>query len=207
MITHKDYAYAALIGFFAGIFAIPALANVGVRDPLFLALVPWLAALLLSAGVWLGGFLGRWVVFLPQFAKFVAVGFLNTAIDFGILNLLSSASGVQAGFIIGGVNVPGFTIAIFNSYLWNQLWVFRGRRHGEGLFHDFPKFLAVIIGGVLINSGIVIFLTTFVHPLWWFSPGQWLNIAKALATVVTLVWNFIGFKFLVFRVKQEVVED
>ena len=193
-----DYAIAAFVGFFGGIFAIPTAYNLGLRDPYVLLALPWVGALLWAAGIWLGNILARRVAFLAQFSKFVAVGFLNTAIDFGVLNLLSRLSGVTAGLIIGGVNLPGFLVAIFNSYLWNKLWVFGDRGSGP-LFRDFPKFFAVTGIGVLLNSGIVILLTTYVPPLLGMSAEVWLNASKVAATLITLFWNFAGYKFVVFR--------
>jgi len=199
MITKKDYAIGALVGFFAGIFAIPTLVNLGVKSAGLLIALPPIAAILIAFGVWLGKFLSRWIGFLTQFAKFAAVGFLSTAIDFGVLNVLSMLTGITEGFKIGGVNIPGFAVAVCNGYLWNQLWVFKARNEGEGLFHDFPKFLGVTIIGLLINSGIIILITTYVAPSFGAGKEQWLNLAKAGATAISLIWNFAGYKLVVFK--------
>ena len=193
-----DYAIAALIGFFTGIFAVPTAYNLGVGNPIILMALPWITAVLWIVGIAIGDVFSRRIAFLAQFAKFVAVGFLNTAIDFGVLNLLSRLSGITAGLVIGGVNLPGFLVAVFNSYLWNKFWVFRDRGP-EPLFADFPKFFAITAIGVLINSGIVISLTTYVPVLFDLGSNQWLNAAKVAATIITLFWNFAGYKFIVFR--------
>lgn len=238
MLQRNDYLIAALVGFFTGVFAIPVLFNLGFKSGLILAAVPLIIPLLFAFGVWFSGFLSRWLSFMTQFGKFVAVGSFNTAIDFGVLNLLSLTTGITSGFIVGGVNAPGFAVAIMNSYFWNKLWVFKNRDEGETLLHDFPKFLAVSFVGLFLNSGIVILITTFVPrvvgyylgfyfdghfyfgghfdtsagPVPVYAPEDaavplifgisnvaWLNIAKALATGLVLGWNFVGYKFLVFR--------
>lgn len=191
-----DYYIATLVGFLTGVFVIPTLVNLGLRSWPVLMLLPLAAALLFALGVWLSNFLSRWLGFMAQLGKFAAVGFLNTAIDFGVLNLLSAATGVTSGFIIGGVNTPGFIVAVINSYFWNKFWVFRGR---EGTLRDFPKFMAVSIGGLLLNSGVVILATTYVPASASFGEAAWLNFAKFFATVLVFVWNFLGYKFLVFR--------
>lgn len=192
-----DYAIAFLIGFFSGIAAVPTAYALGSRDLALLLVLPWIGGIAILFGVWLGGLLARRMPFFRQLAKFGAVGIFNTAIDFGVLNLLSLASGVTAGLVIGGVNLPGFAAAVVNSYLWNKLWVFQNRSAGERLFADFPKFFGVTFIGVAINSGLIILLTTYV-PLDGLGAGARLNVAKAVATVVTLIWNFIGYKFFVF---------
>ena len=106
--------------------------------------------------------------------------------------------GITAGLVVGGVNLPGFIVAVFNSYFWNKFWVFRDRGP-EPLFADFPKFFAVTAIGVIINSGIVISLTTYVPSAFKLEPNQALNAAKVIATIITHFWNFAEYKFLVFR--------
>ncbi len=197
MVTKIDYLIGALVGFLAGIFVIPVAFNLGMRSAWVLLAIPWVVACLFGAGLWAAGLIARRMPFFAQFAKFVAVGFLNTAIDFGMLNLMSRILGVSAGLIIGGVNIPGFAVAVSNSYFWNKLWVFGGVQEGS-LFADFPKFFGVTAIGLILNSGIVIALTTYVHPAFGATGAAWLNIGKVAATVITLIWNFAGYKFFVF---------
>ena len=161
-------------------------------------------SLLWAAGVWLGYFLSRFFGFFRQFGKFAAVGFLSAAIDFAVLNIVSGFTGITAGNVVGLVNIPGFSIAVLNGYFWNKLWVFAPSGRGEGIkpepiLQDFPKFLAVTVLGLLVNSGIVVFLTTYVSAPEFFTPQEWLNVAKVFANAVALVWNFIGYKFVAFR--------
>lgn len=199
MIIKIDYSIGALAGFLAGVFLIPTLLHLGLRIQWVLMLVPLAVPPVIALGVWLGGKLANRFAFFAQLSKFVAVGFLNTAIDFGILNLLSMTTGIASGFILGGVNAPGFAAAVVNSYFWNQLWVFRGRSRDEGMFHDLPKFLVVVFIGMFLNSGIVVFLTTYVAPWGGLNETIWLNVSKVIATALVLTWNFLGFKFLVFK--------
>lgn len=197
MIIKLDYYIAGFVGFFAGIFLIPTVIQLGIRAYAVLFLLPFIIPALIVSGVFVAGFLARWMPFFAQLGKFAAVGILNTSIDFGILNVLSLIFGVASGFVIGGINIPGFILAVLNSYFLNKLWVFRGGNR-EYLLYDFPKFLMVTLVGLGINSGIVIFGTTFVNPLFETSSSVWLNVTKVFATLFSLVWNFLGFKFFVF---------
>lgn len=208
--TKKDYYIAATVGLLTGIFAIPTVFNLGFQGfPIYLSVVI-IPAVLFPFGVWFGNFLSRWFPFMEQMGKFVAVGFLNTTIDFAALNILSLASGITAGFKIGGINIPGFIAAVSNSYFWNRFWVFNKNTvltiKNETIKEDkingmknFVAFFVVSIVGLIINSGIVYFFTTFITPFFPTNPQTWLNISKILATIVSLVWNFLGFKFLVFK--------
>lgn len=199
-----DYAIGGLIGFFVGIFAIPTLYNLGITDAVILLAVPWVGGVAGFLGIWIVSAVARKVAILAQFGRFFAVGVLNTVIDFGILNLLSRSTGIAAGILLGGVNVPGFLVAVVNSYLWNKLWVFK--EGSQNLFAAFPKFFAVTLMGLLVNSGIVIFFTTSVAPSTGLPSNVALNIGKLLATMISLAVNFLGYKFFVFQKKNSGVE-
>lgn len=198
-----DFFVAAIAGFFTALFVLPVVKNTGISVPGYL--LPVLVPVLWIIGLALGRILLRRLSFIYQFAKFVVVGFLNTSIDFGILNLLSIYTGITSGFFIGGVNVPGFILASMNSYFWNKFWVFRKeKKEGEKTnYSDFLTFAGVTLVAVLLNGGIVILITTFVNPLFGLSPERWLNIAKVFATAFSLIFNFVGYKFLVFRSKPK----
>ncbi len=198
----KDFLSAGIAGFFTALFLLPTLKNVKILQfgyivaGLLIGLpLLWILALIV------GRFLSRWLSWIYQFVKYGIIGFLNTAIDFGVLNLISLYTGLTSGIVIGGVNVPGFVIAATNSYFWNKFWVFsHKRKQGEPVdYSDIPTFMIVIVLGAVINGAIVIFISTYINPLFNLSPERWLNIAKVSATAIALAWNFLGFKFLVFK--------
>ncbi len=207
MITKKDYLIGAIVGLCTGLLAAFVFEHLHVdfpyQTPILVIGIPILWAL----GVWLGKFLSRWFPFFAQFGKFAAVGFLSSAVDFSILNIVSAATGVTAGIVVGWVNVPGFLVATVNGYLWNKLWVFNSRNPVSEtssarlrLFDNFARFLVVTVIGLLINSGVIVVLTTYLAPPVWLTMSaiEWLNIAKIIATAVALVWNFIGYRYFAF---------
>lgn len=210
MTTKTDYAIGGLVGFFAGIFLIPMLINLGQSSPVLtsysvLMAAPWAAAVAIAFGVWLGKFLTRFLSVFNQLSKFGAVGILNTAIDFGTLNLFSLITGATAGIQIGGFNIPGQVFAITNSYFWNKYWVFKSGeqdRHEQNL----AKFLTVTIIGLALNSTLVVVATTYITPPFGLSGATWLNISKVFVTLFTLIWNFVGYKFFVFVGKNSSVQ-
>ena len=215
MITKRDYFIAALNGVVTAVFAIAIFFFLDLDFPVQIPAIPTLWIL----GVWLGGFLGkRLAPFFTQFGKFAAVGFSSAAIDFAILNFMSYATGATAGVTVGWINIPGFLVAVVNGYLWNKLWVFGmpsslksdfetpkksdffpdGISPRGGLFSDFPKFFGVTLVGLLINSIIIVLLTTY-FPAPAFSEKIWMNIAKVIANSLAMMWNFIGYKFFAFK--------
>jgi len=208
-ILKKDYIVAAIAGFYTALLLLPTFKNIDVGfDNLYVALL-FAIPVLWIIGLTVAYFLSKLAPFFYQFGKFVVVGFANTAIDFGVLNLLSIAVQRTSGFLLGGVNLPGFVLAAVHSYFWNKFWVFpssaeasEGKKKPD--YSDFFTFLLVILVGVFINGAIVIFVTTYIDPKFGLTPERWLNIAKAAATALSLVWNFVGFKLFVFKPKTEI---
>src|SRR3989344_9652284 len=173
MITKKDYLIGAGAGFLTGILFLVILRFLAVSFPYQAIFALVLIPAFWAFGVWLGGFLSRWIPFFAQFGKYSAAGFLSAAIDFAVLNYVSYLTGITAGLVIGWANVPGFLLAVINGYLWNKLWVFKLTTSDVdsnlstsdvNIFADFPKFFAVTIGGLIINSSLIIVLTTYISP-------------------------------------------
>lgn len=135
---------------------------------------------------------------VSQFIKFVAIGILNTALDFGILNLLSYLTGIYAGPKLVPLNLISFAIAVTNSYFLNRYWTFKitGARV-SGV--EFGSFVGITLIGFGINTGVLVLITTFFDPPFGLSPHLWENVAKVIATGFSLIWNFAGYKFWVFR--------
>jgi putative flippase GtrA len=130
-----------------------------------------------------------------QFGKFLAVGTVNTIIDFGTLNLFSWLTGIYGGVRLAPINVLGVLFALTNSYLLNKHWTFKapaqpGRRVG--------RFMLVSLIGVCLNTALVVALTDVMMRPAGITSQLWENLAKALATGGTLLWDFLGYKFLVF---------
>ncbi len=194
--TRRDYILAAIIGVLTSIFFIPLSYIVGLSIPYRIILLPILFPLMMMAGIWLGGLLQEALGFGVQFSKYAAAGILSFSIDFGILNILSYITGITAGATIGWINMPGFLVALTNAYLWNKFWVF-GHREG-GIFSHFAKFLLVMAIDITINSLVLIGITSYISAPAWTSSAQWLNIAKGIATLFAIIWNFFGYRFIAF---------
>lgn len=134
---------------------------------------------------------------IRQFSKFFLVGMLNTGIDFGILNLLMWLFAIYAGSGIIPLKATAFIIANINSYFFNKYWTFK-QKQKERIAQEYGKFL--IISGIAlgIHLAVIYSVTTFVPPI---LMGQklWANFANILAVGIALTWNFIGYKFVVFK--------
>lgn len=133
-----------------------------------------------------------------QLLRFAIIGGINTLVDFAILNALSWVTGIYSGDGIIILNIISFTVAVVNSYFLNKRWAFQDPSGGAGS-RKFTLFLAVSVIGAMINTATVRIITTNVDPVLGLAPELWLNAAKAAATGLSLIWNFVGYKFWVFR--------
>jgi putative flippase GtrA len=134
---------------------------------------------------------------LRQFGKFVIVGTLNTGIDFGVLNLLSWKTGIYGGTRLAPMNVPGFLLALANSYMLHKYWTF-DQQSRWSIGGEMGVFALVSAMGLCVNTALLVGLTRLMTPPSGFTPQLWENIAKATATIGSLVWNFVGYRYVVF---------
>lgn len=111
--------------------------------------------------------------------------------------------GIYAGLRILGINPVSFIIAATNSFFWNKYWTFEQK--GELKIKEVIEFLIVVGLGVVLNTGIVILIIKIIPPFSFLTEGRLLNLAKASATAITLIWNFLGLKIFVFRKKENAV--
>lgn len=197
-----------------------------------------------------------------QLLKFAAIGVINTALDFLILNLISKQFNISSGTWLGLVNVISFSLAMVQSYFWNRAWAFgdaetnpvknffrlatigglgavgvilaivgarllatpvyyslllavfvvfelviwhvfrlsMSKDQGAGQ-HQFVSFIVVSVIGLIINSGVLALLTVGFHDYANVLGNEDVlkNLAKIAATCVSLIWNFIGYKIIVFK--------
>jgi len=192
----RDFTLTLVAAILIGIFLIPTLISTGnlnnIPQPylILFGVLPVLAIV----GMYVVHQIAKKIAILWQLSKFGLVGVLNTSIDFGILNLLILLTNYTAGAGIGIINIPSFMAAILNSYFWNKKWVFEKSKKS-----NFYQFVAITFIGLLVNTGIVYSLTTIVQPQFGLSPVIWVNVAKVFATGFSMVWNFTGYRLIVFK--------
>jgi len=152
-----------------------------------------------------------------QAGKFALVGVLNTLIDVVILNILVFF-GLKTIFIIFGqkfllANIISVCVAMINSFVLNKLWTFESK--GGNIYQQiFSFFIITVIGMFVIHqivfssfyfgfksaSSFIISIINFIGLSRFFSDTFIiLNFAKGMAVIASLIWNFIGYKFIVFK--------
>ena len=192
----RDLLLSLAAAFLIALYLLPTLINTNlifkIPQPLLLLFVA--LQILTPIAIFIAWYIAKKNKLLWQLAKFALVGVLNTAIDFGILNFFIGMTGVASGAGIILINTTSFSTALVNSYFWNRDWVF-----GQTKKSNFLTFMLVTLIGLSINTGVVYILTTYIQPILVTSPTLWANLAKVAATVLSLIWNFTGYKLIVFK--------
>lgn len=192
----RNLLLSVLAAFLTALFLPPTLQQKGIAItasiPTYYIYVGY--TLVATIGMVVMNFLGKKLPILWQLAKFGLVGVLNTAIDFGILNFLSVYTGATAGAALIPIKVASFSVALVNSYFWNKGWVFEGKKRASPV-----SFAIVSALGIAINVGTVYILTTIIGAPGNISPSLWLNIANVGATGLSMVWNYLGYRLVVFK--------
>ncbi|OGZ45801.1 MAG: hypothetical protein A3C84_03370 [Candidatus Ryanbacteria bacterium RIFCSPHIGHO2_02_FULL_48_12] len=219
----KDYVLGALSGFLMGVFLLPTFSflNIHIKDAIapFVAMAglqlpagfsnTWLLGIipvLWILGVLLGRILSAKIPFMIQFARYVAAGFLSFAIDFAIYNMLLSYFGVTSGSKLILSKGIGFMTGNLNAYTWNHFWVFGDKRDpNESILKEYGRFLSVSVVGLVINVGVTALFTDVIGVRGGFTPEAWANIAGVIAVAAVILWNFAGYKLIVFKKKQPIV--
>ncbi len=181
--------------------------NLSGENPAILILLPYFKYLpfvfpvLCLAGLLVAYFLGKVIPTIYQVAKFILVGGLNFLIDMGVLNFLIFSTGISTGIIQSGFKSLSFLVAVINSYVWNRYWTFK-KETQESISQEFFQFFIISIIGFSINVGIDYILVNTVSPFKEIPLKTWAQLSALLATLVSLVWNFLGYKFIVFNTKK-----
>ena len=195
-----DIIVSLVIGEAAALLMLVIGRNLGLPSGLarLLLWLPLVFPLFTLAVVAVGSVLGRYRLGFYQLAKFALVGGLNFLIDLGVLNLLIAATAVTAGFYANAFKAAAFLAAMTSSFLWNKFWTFRSLS-SEHAVRQFAGFFVVSLVGLGINVAVFAVLNDAVGPRGGIDARTWANISAAGAAVVGLLWNFLGYKFLVFR--------
>jgi putative flippase GtrA len=141
--------------------------------------------------------------------RFIAVGILNTVIDFSILNIL--VFGLNFNKILA--NSISVSVAMTISYLLNKSIVFK--HTGQHQASKIIQFIIITAFGLYVIQNGIIDLLIHHYNLLGHLANSWLhaaivsnslnynfialNSAKLVATIITLFWNYLMYRYLVFR--------
>ena len=129
--------------------------------------------------------------------RFALVGGINTLIDFGLLFAFSSLWGIPRGFS----NILSTSVAFIFSFFANKRYTFKSTDK-DNIVREMILFTVVTLFGLwIIQSLIIHFLAPFIASFGLFDELS-LFVAKLVATVASLIWNYILYSKVVFKSKS-----
>jgi len=207
--TKRDIVSGLSIGFLIGLLSWPTFKNLqgDIQSKwqgfsfTYILLLPIILPFLVLAGLWLADILAKKIKVIWQFAKFVVVGALNTFIDFGVIGFLLWVSKVnpeQTIALYAFFKFLSFSAAATNSYFWNKFWTFEKRDKAKG--KEFAGFYLVTGIGALINVSVATLLVKLMSSTIGVSSSVLGGIIAPFGGVlVGFMWNFLAYKFIIFK--------
>jgi len=200
-----DYIFPLIIGEAIALIFL-AVSRLGISETLslpeavdkFAVYLPAVLPLLSLIGTLIAFLIGKTIPVLFQLAKFVLVGALNTFVDLGILNILMLLTVITSGWLYSLFKALSFTASVVNSYFWNKFWTYERKETKVG-GKEFGKFFLIAGIGFFLNVAIASFVVNVIGPQFGLSEGIWANIGAFIAIICVFMWNFLGYKFIVFK--------
>lgn len=124
--------------------------------------------------------------------RFALVGGFNTALDFGLLFLFV---GLGVDKIVA--NYFSTSIAFVFSFFANKTFTFKAK--GGDAKREFIAFMVVTLLGLWVLQPIIIAGVTAILHATTLNDQLILLIAKLIATVASLIWNYILYARVVFK--------
>ena len=126
-----------------------------------------------------------------QKTRFILVGVCNTAIDFSLLFGLKFL-----GLPAIGANIISTSAAFTFSFFANRKYTFKTT--GGDVKKQLFLFIIVTLAGLWgVQTIVITIVTALLHTT--FEPGVTLLIAKLLATVASLIWNYVFYSRVIFK--------
>jgi len=197
----KDLLLVTIIGGAVGILVQPMIQNLVTSPTFFIRVGAFLGFLILApSALTIAYFLSKILPVLYQFAKFGAVGVLNSFIDFGILNLLIFLFSIGSGLWFSIFKAISFLCATTNSYFWNKYWTFESSNKPK--VSEAAKFYTIAIIGGFLNVSVASLIFSGINRPEYIPVNLWANVAALGGILSAFIWNFLGYKFVVFK-KEE----
>lgn len=213
--TKKDQLFGILAGLCIGLLAMPAL-SAALQPEAYRAVRMFILPFFLIAtpmGLWIAAMLGKRIPAIWQVGKFGVIGVLNTLVDLGVLAAVAAWAATRYAivsddtlFMIGASVVTyytlykaiSFVVANINSYFWNKYWTFAATI-SQKTKAEYIQFFIVSIVGFVINIVVSSIVFAIVAKIPSLTLGQAGSVGALAGTLIGLVWNFIGYKFIVFK--------
>jgi dolichol-phosphate mannosyltransferase len=115
-----------------------------------------------------------------RFVKFIAVGLTGTAVNLGVLKLVTTFSGWNDKIQL----IPGIEVSIITNFLLNDFFTFADRRTGKtaSFFGRMAKYNLLALAGAFINWGVAALMV---------NAGINIFLADFVGILIAFLWNYL----------------
>lgn len=160
--------------------------------------LPIVFPFLALAGLWIAYLIGKKLLFVFQLAKFVLIGACFALFDLVILNFLMIYFGITEGTGYLIFVTISFLVATIVKYIADKFWAFE-KTEREQLGAEFSKFFIITLISAGIQIGIAGIVVNQIGPQFGISSLAWGSVGKIAGIAIASAWNFLGYKFIVFK--------
>lgn len=157
-------------------------------------LLPILAVL----GVWVCFLIGKKYLFVYQLGKFLLIGVFFALIDIAVLDVLLKIFGITAGIGYSVFVATSFVVVTSIKYVGDKYWAFE-KAEKEKMGKEFLQFFIITLISGFIQTFIASLVVNTIGPKFGASSLIWANVGKIAGITVASAWNFLGYKFIVFK--------
>ena len=143
-------------------------------------------------GLWVADAIGKKFLFVHQLGKFGLAGAFADVVDIKVFQLLFWLLPWPGTSVL---KATSYIIATFVKYFSDKHWTFE-KPEKKDMHKEMAKFFIVALCGLLIN---VVSFHYFSKIKTGISTNLWLELSVIFAALVSAVWNFSGYKFIVFK--------
>ena len=174
------------------------LKDYGVDMSLLKWALPIFLPILSIIGLWITELVGKRFLFVFQVGKFLLAGILATLVDLLIFKGLGLTTGLDTGMSRVAFKGISFVGATFAKFWGNKFWAFE-KMEKAGMGKEITQFYIVTLVGMVINVGVFSLMVNTIGPQFGTPLETWKTLGVIFAAIVVSIWNFLGYKFLVFK--------
>lgn len=194
-----DVIFALICGRVVAWIAHDFITGYGVEIGLYKLLLDFLLPVLAVVCLWIAYKIGRKLLFVYQAAKHILVGVFATVVDLKFFELLTWLFSFVAVIISPVVSKAiSFLISTSIKYWGNKHWAF-GVNEENHVVKEFVQFLIITFVGLLLDISSFFYFTNILGPQFSTPEDLWVKLSVLFAAVVAAIWNFLGYKFIVFK--------
>lgn len=196
----SDIIISLIIGEVVALYFIDLLGSLGLSAKLLTLVtygLPVIFPILSVFCLWIAYLIGKKYLVIYQLAKFLLVGALATVLDLKPLSIFIEYFAITSGIFFAILKATTFMIATIGKYFIDKFWAFE-KKETNNMKGEFVNFFLATLMGLIVNVGVAMIVVAS-GPRFNLTPEAWGKIAGLTAVLLTFAWNFVAYKFIVFK--------